>query len=64
MNKDCKKGVKMKAITNKFDWKAIAQKINDDKDRIINYKNSKEEHLLNDIRFVKPYTLHNTGTRG
>lgn len=60
MNQEHKKGKKMKAVTNKLDWGAIARKIESDKNRINKYKNTDKEHLLNDIRFVKPYTLHNS----
>lgn len=44
-------------VKNKVDWKVVAQKITNDKKRINVYKNTDQEHLINDIRFVKPNTL-------
>jgi len=45
----------MKTVTKKrVDWKAVAQKMSADKERINAYVNTPEQHKLNDITFSKP----------
>lgn len=51
-------------IVRKVDWQAVAQKIAADKKRIVVYKNTDQQHLINDITFIAPDALRVQESRG
>jgi len=51
-------------VKNKVDWRAVAQKITQDKKRIEACKNTDQEHLINDIPFISPAALQVRESRG
>lgn len=57
-----RKGENMKATPNKINWKAVAQRMKDDKERINKFLNTDKEHLLDDIQFIRPGSVRESAS--
>ena len=51
-------------VVKKVDWQIVAQKIAEDKKRIAIYKNTDQQHLIDDIKFIAPDALRVQESRG